>query len=222
MARRWRFVLVASALLALLYSVLAGPDPLTMYAIWAIAYWRAWRLRLWRGRWLVAVTTACLLLETLAWYSNYQERNPTPALFHPQLLPDLLMSVGVYSAWALVWGFVRAHYRLTMPFVFLVHGAYGVFIEQLGAVFFAGLAALPAGLFLWAYVFIAYGATMALALYIARPDAPPNRPSGLRVAVFIFAALFVATFLTAGLWGLLLEALDIIPPPRFIGDYPLF
>lgn len=215
-------MLIGIALLTLIYSALAGPDPLTMLALWAIAHWRGWRLQIQRQRWLVAVAASCLALEVLAWYSNYQERNPNPALFHPQLFPDLLISVGVYSAWGLVWGFVSAHYRLSMRFAFVVHGAYGIFIEQLGAVFFAGLAVLPVGIILWAYVFIAYGATIALALTLARPETAPSRSASARVALFIFASLFVATFLTSGLWGLLLDALQIIPPPRFIGDHPFF
>ena len=44
--------------------------------------------------------------------------------------------------------------------IFCAQGAFGVLIEQRGAIFLGGLAIMPFGLVLWIYVFLVYGSVV--------------------------------------------------------------
>ena len=72
---------------------------------------------------------------------------------------------------------------------------------------------LPLGLALWLFVFVAYGSTMALAVFLVR-DAFAGQRAAWWKTPLAWALLFIATFATAAAWGLLLEIADILPPKR--------
>jgi hypothetical protein len=101
---------------------------------------------------------------------------------------------------------------------------YGVFLEQQGAVFQAGLESMPAGLILWLYVFIVYGSAAGLAFLpfegaLASPKA--LRPAW-RFPVAL-AAQFAMTAIVALTWAAILGALGlVIPEPRPIWAAPFW
>lgn len=211
-SKRWWFA--ASGLLILAACVEA--PVLLPYPLWVAARWFDWRLpeRLPFGRRLaIATLGACLVLEVGAWAHNFLRDAPDPALFHPQLLPDLLIAVGFYAGWWLAWWRLLRRWRFSIAEVFAVAATYGVFIEQQGQVFLLGLRTLPTGLVLWAFVALAYGATMALACTWAGPPpaAPADRP---RKYAYAWIAMFVCSIGLLFLWNLPLQAFDLIPPER--------
>jgi hypothetical protein len=131
-----------------------------------------WEARRWRGlrlpgpawiRYLVLMLLVGFLTEALAWIGNFLAREETPALLHPQLLYDLLLSPGIHGAWAVGWILATRRWRFSVAEVFVIQGIYGVFVEQQGAVFLQGWRALPLGVVLWLYVFVVYGAAAGLA-----------------------------------------------------------
>ena len=132
-------------------------------------------------RYFMLMVLVGFLTETLAWAGNYLARAEQPALLHPQLLYDLLLSPGIYAAWALGWIVLTRRWRFSLTDVFIIQGVYGVFIEQQGAVFLKGLAVMPLGLVLWLYVFVVYGSAAGLAYLPVR--ARPRAAAGAHVAL---------------------------------------
>jgi hypothetical protein len=227
--RRWGTWLLALSGLVPVIGVVAGnpPDPLLMHSLFVLAYFFRHRLTLITPprpfflRFFSWTLLCGLLLEALAWLSNYVLRDPDPALFHPQLIPDLLIAVGIYAAWGVAWWFGLRRFAFTLPAMYIVVGLYGVLIEQSGAVFQMGLATLPTGALLWLYVFVAYGATMALAYLPFRQLFNASNNRWYKYAV-MFIAIFICTFSIFYLWNAGLEALQVIPPKRPIWEAPLW
>ena len=203
--------------------LLACPDSpvLLPYPLLVLAVLRGWRLPRIKGAGislLLSTLLASLVLETGAWGHNYLRDAPEPALFHPQLIPDLIIAVGVYASWWLTWWWALRRYRFTTLQVFLTAGLYGVLIEQQGKIFVAGLSTMPAGLLLWAFVAVAYGSTMALATFLVRDRFDQNRFDAQHIGRWklplTWLLLFAMTFATSLVWGLVLQATDAIPPKK--------
>ncbi len=223
MSRTWKILFAFSGVLVLLACI--NSPVLLPYPLLVLAYLRGWRLPVSGAPWqrlLVSTLLCTFVLEATAWLDNYLRNNPAPALFHPQLIPDLIYSVGVYGAWWLTWWLVLRRYRFTTLQVFLTTGLYGVILEQQGTIFLAGLAGMPAGLILWTFVAIAYGSTMGLAFFLVRDSFTVARDTGWKYPL-AWAALFVLTVATSFVWGLVLLALRFAPPPRLpMQDFPLW
>lgn len=201
----------ALTLLASLWSPVLLPYPLLVLAVL-----RGWRLPHIGGPGLslmVSTLLATFVLEVGAWTDNYLRDAPEPTLFHPQLVPDLTIAVGIYAAWWLSWWWMLRGYRFTTVQVFMATGLYGVLIEQQGKIFVAGLLAMPTGLLLWAFVALAYGSTMALATFLVRDRFDAPRESRWKLPL-TWLLLFAMTFSTSVVWGLVLQATDAIPPKR--------
>jgi hypothetical protein len=210
----------------------APPDPmLLIYSVFVAA--RVVRSRTtflerlpgpaWLG-YLVLMVLVGFLTETLAWAGNYLARAEQPALLHPQLLYDLLLSPGIYAAWAAGWILLTRRWRYSLAEVFIVQGIYGVFIEQQAAVFLNGLATLPAGLVLWLYVFVVYGSAAGLAYlpFERRLPATGATPSPWRLPAAMIGQ-FLATAVVAIAWTVFLGVLGVtIPEPRPIWQAPLW
>ena len=141
----WKtLLLVVSGLVPLLALSSRPPDVMPLiYTVFVVAF-------LFRGK--LKVLVECLpvrisiqffllfllsgsLTEILAWISNYLKEAPEPALFHPQLIPDLMLGVGFYGGWAIAWLLAMRWFRFTLFEAFVVTGLQGIFFEQLGAVF---------------------------------------------------------------------------------------
>lgn len=183
------------------------------------------RIRLPRGlAFGLLVLASGLLTETLAWLSNYLAQAPEPALFHPQLAYDLLLSPVVYGGWALAWPLLMRRWRFTLAEVFTIQGLYGIVLEQDGAILRQGLAAMPWGMLLWAYVFLVYGAAIGLAyLPFEGTYALEDRRRGWARLPIALGATLVATVVASLSWMAVLSLLGVdIPPPRPIVEAPLW
>lgn len=231
---RWLFGLSGLvAALACIDSPVLLPYPL--FVACALFGWRLPRMRPWL-RLLIATLLATCVLETGAWAHNFIRDAAKPALFHPQLFADLLIGVGLYLGWWLAWWWRFRRDRYSVGEVFWITAAYGVLIEQQGAIFLQGIATMPLGLALWAFVALAYGSTMALAYALAggpevfAPLAPvssarANRRFAMRVAKYLlpWLGLFVASIALIVLWNWPIEALDLLPPKRLpMRDHPFW
>ena len=223
MVRIWKILFAISGAFVLAGCIEA--PVLLPYPLFVGAYLGGWRLPL-KGmpgvRLLLSTLVCTMLLEFGAWLGSYLNNETEPALFHPQLIPDLLSALGVYAAWWLTWWLALRRYRFTAPQVFVTTGLYGVLIEQQGQVFIAGLQAFPLGILMWLFVALAYGSTMALAFFLVRDSFSAERDHWLKYPL-AWAGLFVLTMVTSLVWGFVLQFLDIMPPKKFpMQDYPLW
>ena len=230
-AGRWRHRLfLLSGAVPLLGLCGSPPDTMLLIYTFFVVGWevhRRRRLRLPGPAWLrylVLMVLVGFLTEALAWLSNFLARAQAPALLHPQLFYDLLLSPGIYAAWAVGWILSTRRWRFSVAEVFVVQGIYGVFLEQQGAVFLQGWQALPLGLILWLYVFVVYGAAAGLAYLPVASDLPAERAGGGRWKVPAALLLqFLATAIVALTWGLTLSALGVvIPDPKPIWQAPFW
>lgn len=175
-------------------------------------------------RYFVLMVLVGFLTETLAWAGNYLARAEQPALLHPQLLYDLLLSPGIYAAWAIGWIVLTRRWRFSLTDVFIIQGVYGVFIEQQGAVFLKGLAVMPLGLVLWLYVFVVYGSAAGLAYLPFEQDLAPlqARMSRWKVPAALVVQFAMTAVVAIG-WTLFLGALGIaVPDPKPIWQAPFW
>jgi hypothetical protein len=223
MMGKLKFLFGLSGILGFLASI--NSPVLFPYPLLVLAVWRGWRLpRIGAPgvQLLVATAISTSILEISAWLDNFIKNEPEPALFHPQLIPDLIISVGVYSAWWLAWWLILHRYRFTALQVFITTGLYGILIEQQGKIFLAGLAAFPLGIALWLFVAVAYGSTMALAFCLAGARFTALNESKVKypAAWLLLLALTLATSL---LWGVVLQVTGIIPPAKMpMQDFPFW
>jgi hypothetical protein len=232
--RPWRRLLLALSALLPLPGLLASPPDtmLPIYSLFVVAVFArrpieaaAARLRLPRAVSFAAlVLLSGLFTETLAWTSSYLARSPEPALLHPQLAFDLLLSPVVYGGWAMAWPLLMRRWRFSLAEVFAVQGIYGVLLEQQGAVLRQGLASLPWGVVMWAYVFLVYGSAVGLA-YLPFEDsyAADGRRGGWARLPAALVVVLLATIVSSLAWAGLLHLVGFnIPAPRPIWEAPLW
>ena len=228
-----RLILGASALLPLPGLIAAPHDTmLPIYTLFVAAIFlrrelekAATRVRL--PRWLAfgGLILACgVLAETLAWTGSFLAGDPEPALLHPQLAYDLLLSPVVYGGWALGWSILMRRWSFSLAEVFVLQGLYGILLEQQGAVLRQGWAAMPLGIILWVYVFMVYGSAIGLAyLPFASSYAAEARPRGWLRLPIAFVVLLIMTAVSSFGWGMALQVLGItVPDPRPILEAPLW
>jgi hypothetical protein len=108
------------------------------------------------------------LAETFAWMDNYSKATAEPPLLHPQLIPDLILGIGLYTGWALAWLIVFRWYCFSLSEAFLVTGFQAIFFEQLGGVFLRMIAVLITNpllsLLMALYVFAVHASVVGLAM----------------------------------------------------------
>lgn len=165
-----------------------------------------------------------MITEALAWANNYYARRPEPALFHPQLFYDLLIGISQYGAWAIIWTFLIKRFNYSLIEIFALQGIYGVLLEQKGAVFIQGLMSMPVGIIFWAYVFVVYGSIPALAFVLANYKKNEELQNKNKFKKYLLTLVCLLLFSTISMiaWGLLLNALKIIPSPQPIWLRPLW
>lgn len=223
MTRIQKFLFSFSGLLILLASIKS--PVLLPYPLLVLAVLRGWHLPKTHppvARLLFSTLICTLFLEISAWLDNFIKNAPDPALFHPQLVPNLILAFGFYMAWWLTWWLMLRRYHFTAKEIFFTTGLYGVLIEQNGKIFLAGLSTFPLGIALWLFVVIAYGSTMALAFYLVRDSFVATRDTPIKY-LLAWGALFIFSITTSLAWGSILQALDIIPPKKLpMWNYPLW
>ena len=167
------------------------------------------------------------LTEILAWIGNFLKGAQEPALFHPQLIPDLILGIGFYGGWAIAWLIAFRWFRFTLLEAFVVTGFQGIFFEQLGSVFLEMLTVFPSNPFLsillGAYVFVVHGSVTGLAIapLIHHFDLPHRSRHWVRFPVVI--ALMVSLSFT-GTWLINMGTLLFggLPAKRSIVEYPFW
>lgn len=233
------YALIAFALVVPVFSLLNGdpPQPFTMVGVLALAWVARARLTVRAGTGtpfggvVLAMLASGLLLELFAWTMNYGQQArvlaltypaplrygalyfPPPILFHPQLIPDLILGAGLYASWGMAWWLILRRYRFTLAQVLVAHGVYGIVVENNAAVL------LTFNPLLWGYVAVSYGATAALALLPFLAEFPAAPESRWKYA-FAFTALAVAHVVLATVWFLAWQ--PALPPPRPMYLAPLY
>jgi hypothetical protein len=235
--KRWPQLLFAgSGLLPL--AGLASHPPDVMLLIYSL-YVAAWFGRDWLARqvaaraggagvYLVAsFLIAGLATETLAWGNNYLKAAPEPALFHPQLLPDLIIGIGFYGGWACAWLIALRRFNFSLGETFLVTGIQGIFFEQLGAVVVVMARIFNTqplqAVILGVYVLAVHGSAAGLGM--APVNASFSQPLRSRHwARFPFVVVLMVAFAFAGceFVGLIAMAFGGLPPKRSIVSHPFW
>lgn len=180
-----------------------------------------------RWKFLFLMIVSGILTETLAWMSNFLAREPRPALFHPQLIPDLILGIGFYSGWAVAWLIVHRFWRFSFLSVFLATGLSGVWTEQNGTVFVNLIQALfvnpLSALFGVLYLVVVYGSIAGLAyLPVAGELNSLERSNNLLKYPAVWILLFFVVYLTTGTARILADFLKLIPEARPIWEHPFF
>jgi hypothetical protein len=168
-----------------------------------------------------------VLTESLAWTNNYLKAAEEPALFHPQLIPDLIIGMGFYGGWALAWLIALRWYRFTVPEAFIVTGLQGIFFEQLGAVFLVMLAVFKqnpfASLFVGLYVFAVHGAIVGIALSPVIDEDESAARSGHWTRFPVVIALMVGlAFAGCATVNQVADLFGGLPPKQSIVEHPLW
>ena len=167
------------------------------------------------------------LTETLAWTNNFLKEAQEPALFHPQLIPDLIVGIGFYGGWAIAWLIAFRWFRFTLFEVFVVTGFQGIFFEQLGVVFLEMLRVFASNplqsILLGVYVFAVHGsaAGLALAALIDRFDLSHKSRHWVRFLVVV-ALMVSLAFIGTWLVDVCALALGGLPAKRSIVEYPFW
>jgi hypothetical protein len=173
------------------------------------------------ARFAATLVGSGLALEVLAWLNNFVRCNPQPALMHPQLAPDLWLALAFYGAWAAAWLLVLRRYCFTPAQIFVTQGVFGVFVEQQGQIFVAGLMAFPLGLFLWLYVFAVYGSVAGIAALVGGVPCHSERRGRWRFPVALVTLALIA-WPTLLLWGALAQGMGLLPAHAPICERPLW
>jgi hypothetical protein len=235
--RNWaKAVLVVTGLVPLLGLLNRPPDTMLLItSLFALACLLRRRLAAGADR-LPGPTGAWLLgffwlsgslTECLAWLNNRLQEAAEPALFHPQLIPDLIVGLGFYGGWAAAWWLALRRFRFTLAEAFFVTGVQGIFFEQLGAVFSRMVAAFRANpafsLLLGVYVLAVHGSAVGLALapILHRFDAPPRSRHWIRFPA-VCALMVGLAFAGAWMIGQISLAFGGLPPKRSIVEHPLW
>ena len=167
------------------------------------------------------------LTETLAWIGNFLKGAREPALFHPQLIPDLILGIGFYGGWAIAWMIAFRWFRFTLLEAFVVTGFQGIFFEELGAVFVKMIVVFASNplqsVFHGFYIFAVHGSVTGLAFapLIRRFDVPHRSRHGVRFPVVIALMVSLAFM---GTWLINTCALLFggLPAKRSIVEYPFW
>lgn len=160
------------------------------------------------------------IAECIFWTFHFLQRTPNPPLLHPQLLPDLILAIGFYGSFGIVWSFLLKRFNYSLKEVFILQGLFGVFLEQKGAVFLQGLAILPVGIILWFFVCIVYGSFIAIPFQLTKPEVSMHNISLVKRLTFTFIGLMFASYILFGIWRMIL--LNFLPDPKFLGDFPFW
>lgn len=138
--------------------------------------------------------------ESLVWVSNMNSGQTQFMDFFTNYGDHIRNWVPFYLLVAVIWGICLRTFRFSVLEVFLTAGLlFGVLIEQRGAIFMQGLAAMPAGLVLWLYVMIVYGSYPALAYALTESGFDRRQRRETRWKIVAVAAMLFGVMLVVGL-----------------------
>lgn len=164
------------------------------------------------------------ILESLSWLGEYLAKSHNPALFHPQLIPDLLATSGFYFGHVIAWLILLRFFKFSLPQVFITQGLYGVLAEGNGAIFMQGLTTFPLGIWLWVFVFFAYAPAVGTAYLLTenqlKQSLNPQRNSWIKYPLTIILMYILAVGITFT-WGAFLFD-NVLPPPKPIWEAPFW
>lgn len=135
-----------------------------------LAVLHRFRGRVWRlygslnggfSRYLVVGMASAYLTEILAVIDNLKYPPEKRALLSPDPSTDLYLAFAYYLPFVLYWGLVVRRYNYSWREVFLIGGATGILMEQMGAVF------LSMNPIAWLYVLLVYGSYKAIPVLTA-------------------------------------------------------
>ncbi|MGH8881428.1 MAG: hypothetical protein ACRD0P_29440 [Stackebrandtia sp.] len=208
-------------------------SPLTIYSVFALAYlWRrplqrtVARLPLGpRTTLALLIILAGLLRDSLTWVIEYIENDQFILLWRPQLVPTLLISLGVYTAWAFGWTCALWWHRYRLGEVLLVQAVFGLVVDRFGLTMLAGLDTMPFGLLLWSYAMVVSASTLGVAWLLAG-----DKLAGLSDRPTEGAFRYTAPALLTGfsillifmVWGPLLGYFDALPDRAPIQERPFW
>lgn len=109
---------------------------------------------------LVGMASA-YLVEVLAVIDNLKLPPNERILLNPDPLTDLYLAFAYYFPFVLYWGLTVRRYDYSWREVFLIGGATGILMEQMGAVF------LSFNPIAWLYVLLVYGSYKAIPVLVA-------------------------------------------------------
>ena len=221
-----RVVLAVSAVAGLLLG------PTAIYSVFAVVFLFRRRLRPLVARLPlgprttlgVLIVLAGLLREVLSWTAEYVQGDQTVLLWHPQLVPDLLIGVGIFLGWALGWAAALRWYRYRLIEVLFIQAVYGLVIENFGQSLIIGITTLPSGLLLLLYAVMLSSCTVGTAWLLAEDKLAtlPAKETGS----FRYAAppvlITLAIVLILMVWGQALAAVNGIPDPAPIRERPFW
>ena len=181
-------LLVASGLIPMLSLLRHEPDSLLIYSVFVVACLFRRQLAGLANH-LPGPPAVYLILffivsgelaETFAWMGNYSKAIDNPALLHPQLIPDLILGIGLYTGWALAWLIVFRWYRFSLAEAFVITGLQAILFEQLGGVLLRMVAVLLTNpllsLLMALYVFAVHASVVGLAMVpVIHRLVDPNR-----------------------------------------------
>ena len=173
----------------------------------------------------VLIVLAGLLREVLTWLTEYVQGDDRTALLHPQLVPHLLITLGIYTAWAIGWGVALWWYNYRLGEALIIQAVAGLVLENFGQTLLAGLSTLPQGIVLWLYAMAVSAFTLGVAWLLATDKLDTLREPDLDGALrYAAPALLtgVALVLIFAFWLRLLNGLHAIPEQAPIRERPFW
>lgn len=202
--------LLLTALLPFLTVLMDPPSVmLFLYSIFVFVYFffaKKWQFKVLKwGSVAVIVSTALIVLfmsESIAWIDQLW-RQQEGALFYPDYFPNLAIGSGFYIGMAAVWFLLNTYFSFTTREAFVTYGLFGIFFEQLAAVFLQAVAFLfsnpLASVYLVVFVFLVHGSILGLMHMRMKPLFKGTRNTIWKypVAIIVIAAgAYAGTFVT--------------------------
>ena len=225
--RAGRIVLVVVAALML------PLGPLGIFSIFAVTYVFRRPLRRLVGKLPLGPRTTLGLLIVLAgllryvftWIPEYIQGTASPALPHPQLIPGLLIALGLYLAWAIGWGLALVWYRYRLAEALLIQGVFGILIEDFTRYLFAGIATLPLGVAYWLIAFTISASTLGVAWVLTGDKlATLSHRDAEGTFRYVVPPLLIGGFLALifSVWGRLIDSWGVLDNPAPIRERPFW
>ncbi len=186
--------------LALLFTLLnAAEGPMWLaFSLWIGVYLQRERLRRWSARWplrraFIGWGVACgLLIEVAAILDNLDLPPEERILLNPHPAADLIMAAIYYPFVIVTWYLLLRRYAYSARQIFLLTGAFGIVVEQSGAIIWGIVGSPVIGGLIALLILCIYGMFPLMAYWLtAHRFDPARQPVRRRHLALGFGALFV-------------------------------